>query len=76
MSAFQLNCLLLNDDPKKQVFTVEITSETVSILKDMIKAKKAPQLDHLVASDFILWKVIRGRRNCASENTRLGFVDP
>ena len=57
MSTFALNCMLLNDDPTK-VFTVKVPeSENVSILKELIKAKKAPHLDHLAASDLILWKV-------------------
>jgi hypothetical protein len=58
MAIFVLNCLLLNED-KKKVFTVEIlATKNVSTLKDLIKAKKAPHLDHLAASDLILWKVI------------------
>ena len=58
MSTLALNCLLLNDDSKRQVFTVEIPeSKNVSILKQSIKAKKAHQLAHLNASDLILWKV-------------------
>jgi hypothetical protein len=36
MSTFVLNCLLLNDDPKRQVFTVKVPgSENVSILKEL-----------------------------------------
>ena len=58
MSTYTLNCLLLNDDPKK-VFTVKVfESENVSILKELIKAKKARQLAHLDASsgrwDYLL----------------------
>jgi len=57
MSTFALNCLLLGDDTTK-VFTVEIPeTKNVSILKELIKEKKAPHLDHLAASDLILWKV-------------------
>jgi hypothetical protein len=57
MSTFALNCLLLNDDAE-QVFTAKIhKSENVSVLKDLIKEKKSPHLDHLAASDLILWKV-------------------
>jgi hypothetical protein len=52
MSALSLNCLLLNDDSKR-VFTVEIPeTKNVSILKELIKGKKAPHLDHLAASDL------------------------
>jgi len=58
MSTFALNCLLLDDDSKRQVFTVEIPeSKNVSILKKIIKEEKAHQLAHLDASDLILWKV-------------------
>lgn len=57
MSTTTLNCLLLNDDPTK-VFTVEIPeTKNVSVLKELIKEKKARQLAHLDASDLILWKV-------------------
>jgi hypothetical protein len=57
MLIFELNCLLLNED-KIKVFTVKISdSENVSILKELIKAKKARHLAHLDASDLILWKV-------------------
>ena len=52
-----LTCYLLGDNVK-QYFIVEIEeSETVSILKDLIKEKKAPHLDHLAASDLDVWKV-------------------
>ena len=40
------------------MFTVEtIKSKNVSILKDIIKEKKAPTLNHVAASDLDLWKV-------------------
>ena len=58
MLTLALNCLLLNDDSKRPVFTVEIPeTKNVSILKELIKEKKAPHLDDLAASDLILWKV-------------------
>jgi len=54
MSTLLLNCLLLNDD-STQVFTVKIPkTDNISILKELIKGKKAPHLDHLAASDLIL----------------------
>jgi hypothetical protein len=57
MSTSALNCLLLHDDPTK-VFTVKVPeSENISILKELIKAKKARHLAQLDASDLILWKV-------------------
>jgi crinkler effector protein len=40
------------------MFTVEIPkTKNASILKDLIKEKKAPHLDHVAASDLDLWKV-------------------
>jgi len=52
-----LICLVVGDDPDR-VFTVKIPkTENVSILKDMIKEKKAPHLDHVAASDLDLWQV-------------------
>ena len=52
-----LNCLLYDDDWTK-TFSVKIPeSENVSTLREMIKAKKAPRLDCLAASDLALWKV-------------------
>ncbi len=57
MSTLSLNCLLLKDH-SRQVFTVEIPkTDNVSILKELIKEKKARHLAHLDASDLILWKV-------------------
>jgi hypothetical protein len=52
-----LNCFVLGDDPDR-MFTVEIAkTKNVSILKDLIKVKKAPHLDRVAASDLDLWKV-------------------
>ena len=52
-----LNCFLLGDEPDR-MFTVKIPkTENVSILKDLIKEKKAPHLDHIAASDLDLWQV-------------------
>ena len=54
--SLSLNCFLLGDDPNR-MFTVEIpNNKNVSILKDLIKEKKAPHLDHVAASDLDLWK--------------------
>jgi hypothetical protein len=40
------------------MFTVKIPkTENVSILKDLIKEKKSPHLDHIAASDLDLWLV-------------------
>ena len=55
--SLSLNCLILDDEPEK-MFTVEVEkAKNVSILKDQIKLKKAPHLDHVAASDIDLWKV-------------------
>ena len=52
-----LNCLVLDDDPKK-MFTVEVEkTKIVSILKDLIKEKKASCLKHVNASYHDLWGV-------------------
>ena len=52
-----LNCFMFGDDPD-QMFTVKIPkNENVSILKDLIKEKKALRLGHVNASDLNLWQV-------------------
>ena len=52
-----LNCFVLGDDPDRTI-TVKIPkTDNVSILKDLIKEKMAPQFDHIVASDLDLWQV-------------------
>ena len=52
-----LNCFLLGDDFDR-MFTVKVPkTDNVSILKDLIKEKKAPHLDHVAASDIDLRKV-------------------
>jgi len=62
-----LNCFVLGDD-EDQVFTVEIeTNKNVSILKDLIKEKKAPHLNHVAASDLELWNVSFPIDNLSSE---------
>jgi len=54
---FLLNCFVLGDK-EDNVFTVEISkNKNVSILKDEVKKKKAPHLNHVAASDLELWKV-------------------
>ena len=52
-----VNCLSFKDEQTK-AFTVKVSkTDNVSVLKDLIKAKKSPHLDHLAASDLILYKV-------------------
>ena len=42
----------------EKMFTVKFEkTENVSILKKLIKEKKAPHLDHVAASDIDLWQV-------------------
>ena len=55
--SLSLNCLVVGDDPDR-TFTVEIPkNKNVSILKDLIKEKKARHFDHVAASDLDLWQV-------------------
>src|SRR5882672_12778017 len=57
MTDFLPNCFVLSDDEDK-VFTVKVPkTDNVSILKDEIKRKKAPHLNHIAASDLDLWKI-------------------
>jgi len=57
MTDFLLNCFVLDDDAER-VFPVKIPrNNNVGILKDEIKKKKAPHLDHIAASELDLWKV-------------------
>jgi hypothetical protein len=52
-----INCLLFGSD-SSGVFTVEIPkTKNISILKDLIKKKQSPRLNHVVASDLTVWKV-------------------
>src|SRR5258708_5670478 len=54
---FLLNCFVLGDK-EDNVFTVKIPkTDNVSILKDEVKKKKAPHLNHVAASDLELWEV-------------------
>ena len=54
---FSLNCFVVGDDPDR-IFTVKVPrADNVSILKDLIKEKKAHYLNHIAASDLDLWKV-------------------
>ncbi|KAK2467220.1 hypothetical protein APHAL10511_000769 [Amanita phalloides] len=52
-----LNCFLLGCD-SSEVFDVEILkTEKVSFLKDLIKQKQSPCLDHVATSKLTIWKV-------------------
>ena len=56
-STFDLNCLVLGDDPGR-VFPVKIAaSESVGILRKLIKDEKKPAFDHVPADALVLWKV-------------------
>jgi len=70
MTDFLLNCFVLGDDEDK-VFTVKVPkTDNVSILKDEIKKKKAPHLNHIAASDLDLWKVCHPIDDPASKRPR------
>jgi hypothetical protein len=70
-----LVCYLLGDDLKRY-FVVEIEeNETISILKDLIKEKKAPHLDHVAASDLDIWKVDLPTTNLKKSLDELKFDD-
>ena len=57
MSTLSINCLLLGSD-SSEVFEVEILkTKKVSSLKDLIKEKQSPRLNHVVASELTVWKV-------------------
>ena len=52
-----LNCLVLGED-EYRVFTIKIPkTDNVSILKDLIKERKAHHFNHVDASDLELWNV-------------------
>ena len=52
-----LNCLI-HGEVQEKMFTVKIDkTENVSILKDLIKEKRASRLEHVDTSDLDLWKV-------------------
>ena len=54
--SLSLNCLI-HGEVQEQMFTVEIEkTKNVSILKDLIKEKKASRLEHVDASDLVLWR--------------------
>src|SRR5258708_38146301 len=57
MSTLSINCFVLGGD-SSEVFTVKILkTKNVSILKDLIKEKQSPRLNHVVASELILSQV-------------------
>jgi hypothetical protein len=62
MSVISVNCLFEGHDPSLMV-TVEVDRRgmpdegNISLLKDLIKAKMSPSLDHVPASALQLWQV-------------------
>ena len=55
--SLSLNCLI-HGEVQEKMFTVEIEkTKNVSILKKLIKEKKARHLNHVDASDLDLWMV-------------------
>jgi len=71
-----LNCLVLGHDTSR-IFPIEIAErKTVGALKDAIKDKKRPALDHVPADTLLLWKVsIPVSRNLADNLSKFDFVD-
>ena len=56
-STFDLNCLVLGDDPSC-LFPVKIAaSESVGILRDAIKDRNKHAFEHVDAKTLVLWKV-------------------
>ena len=52
---FRLFCYIRQDD-YNEVFSVEIEEDAeVTILKERIKEKKTPILDHIAANSLVLW---------------------
>ena len=70
-----LHCYLYGDDPS-QIFTVKIEeNETVSILKDVIKGKRASKLYGVDASHLVLWKVDLPPTDCQKGLDKINLVD-
>ena len=71
-----LNCLVLSHDAS-HIFPIEIAeSKTVGMLKDAIKDKKRPALDHIPADTLVLRKIsIPVNRNLTENLSKLDFVD-
>jgi hypothetical protein len=56
-ATLHLNCWVHGEDIS-QIFQIHIANtESVSMLKEVIKDKKKPELDHVAASSLTLWKV-------------------
>jgi hypothetical protein len=74
-----LNCFVLGDDLLK-VFTVEILkTDNVSLLRDVIKEKQSPRLNHVDASKLILSQVslpVNGDLDKSLNNVDLAPLEP
>lgn len=54
----KLFCLVYGDTPSKHAFSIKILkTDTIDVLKRLIKNKKSPKLDHFTADELELWKV-------------------
>ncbi|KAG1764488.1 hypothetical protein EV702DRAFT_982040 [Suillus placidus] len=54
---YELNCIVLGDDPR-HVFEIKIApTDSVSALQKVIKDAKKPEFDHVAADILKLWKV-------------------
>ena len=72
----QLNCWVFGEDPNS-IFPVKIVAtKTVSTLKDAVKEKKQPVLNHIAASMLVLWKVSIPNNDSLKTNiSKLVLVD-
>jgi hypothetical protein len=74
---FRLFCWIL--DWSNQPFSVKIGKrETVDELKEAIKKKKKPELDHLAADTLVVWKVGKsyGRASIGRSNVLESYPHP
>ena len=57
MSTLSINCFFLGGD-LSEIFTVKILeTKNISILKGLIKEELSPCFNHVIASEFITWKL-------------------
>ncbi|KAJ8582655.1 hypothetical protein M405DRAFT_867656, partial [Rhizopogon salebrosus TDB-379] len=72
-SNFNLNCLVLGDDPSR-IFTIKVAStENVSAFKDLIKDKRKHAFGGAVADRLNLWDVDLPVGDVSEHNLRLCF---
>lgn len=57
MSLIPVNCLIRGNDPNLMVIIEVNPNGKISLLKELIKVKMEPSLDHIPAPALSLWKV-------------------